>query len=77
MRKLTLSVGSITWSAYAYVTLSVSEDDVTSGVQGVVPPPIVFGTNSCSFCYDHYIGIDRVIKRHEGRLGIGSGPSRL
>ena len=30
-------------------TLSVSEDDVASGVQGVVPLPIVFGTNSCIF----------------------------
>ncbi len=55
MRKLTLSVGSITWSAYADVTLS--EDDITSGVQGVVPIPIVFGTNSYSFYYDHHIGI--------------------
>ncbi len=29
-------------------TLSVSEDDVASRVQGVVPIQIVFGTNSCS-----------------------------
>jgi hypothetical protein len=38
-------------------TLSVSEDDVASRVQGVVPTPIVFGINSCSFYYDHHIGI--------------------
>ena len=38
-------------------TFSVSEDDVASRVQGVVPIPIVFGTNSCSFYYDHHIGI--------------------
>ena len=30
-------------------TLSVSEDDFASRVQGVVPIPIIFGTNSCSF----------------------------
>jgi hypothetical protein len=38
-------------------TLGVSEDDVAFGVQGVVPIPIVFGTNSCNFYYDHHIGI--------------------
>ncbi len=37
--------------------LSVSGDDVASRVQGVVPIPIVFGPNSCSFYYDHHIGI--------------------
>ena len=37
-------------------TFSVSEDDVASRVQGVVPIPIVFGTNSCIFYYDHHIG---------------------
>jgi hypothetical protein len=30
-------------------TLRVSEDDVASGVQGAVPLPNVFGTNSCIF----------------------------
>ena len=38
-------------------TLSVSEDDVASGVQGVVPVPNVFGTNSCIFYNNHHIGI--------------------
>ncbi len=38
-------------------TLSVSDDDVASRVQGVVPIPIVVGTNSCSYYYDHHIGI--------------------
>ena len=38
-------------------TLNVSEDDVASRVQGVVPIPIVFGTNSCSYYCDHHIGI--------------------
>ncbi len=38
-------------------TLSVSEDDVASGVQGVVPLPIGFGINSCIFYKDHHFGI--------------------
>ena len=38
-------------------TLSVSEYNVASRVQGVVSIPIVFGTNSCSFYYDHHNGV--------------------
>ena len=40
------------------VTFSVSvKMTLHPGSKGVVPIPIVFGTNSCSYYYDHHIGI--------------------
>ncbi len=58
-------------------TLSVSEDDVASGVQGVVPLPIGYGTNSCIFYNDHHIGIWSCHQEACKPFVIGSGPSRL
>ena len=71
-------MGSSTWLAYAYVTLC--QEVVTSGEfvtsQGVIDLYhfcVVVPTHVTLFMITFWLS-DRIVNRHEGRYGIGSGP---
>ena len=64
MHSLTLSVGSIIWLAYAYVTLC--QDDVTSGTKVLYPYQLCLVPTHMFFFMIAILVFDRVIKRHEG-----------